>query len=263
MLGQPQDCDAVEVAQVPGALLGELWELQRGERRRVNRVNATKEKRRFITHECGGNCGHTGSWNKRVRASLEEEKKTNLGQVGLVEVNQSGREVNSVPVSDDQNEIVVVTLDSGAYNTVGPPKVGTRFPVQPTNASKEGRHYRAANGSVIKNYGQRVITGKNEHGKQVGLPIQVADVNKVLGSAREMLESGNRVVMDRGAQGRSCSYIEHKATGRKTAVHERNGAYQFNIAIPKGKGEEVSVVQQRESVQGFPRQGTLEADLFY
>ena len=97
----------------------------------------------------------------------------------------------------------------------------------------------------------------------MGLPIQVADVNKVLGSAREMVEAGNRIVLDRDAQGRSCSYIEHKSTGQKTAVHEKNGAFQLNIIIPKGKGEEVSAVQEREADQGFPRQGTLEADLFY
>ena len=129
--------------------------------------------------------------------------------------------------------------------------------------TKTGKHYRAANGSAIRNYGQRVVRGTNENGTPVSLPIQVADVNKVLGSAREMLETGNRIVLDRDEQGRSCSYIEHKSSGQKTAVHEKNGAFQFNIIIPKGKGEEVSSVQEREACQGFPRQGTLAADLFY
>ena len=64
-------------------------------------------------------------------------------------------------------------------------------------------------------------------------------------------------------QGRGCSYIEHKAAGLKTAVHERNGAFQFNITIPKGKDEEGDAVQVKVEEQGFPRQGTLEADLFY
>ena len=53
--------------------------------------------------------------------------------------------------------MVTVTLDSGAYNTVGPRKVGSYFPIKPTEASQTGKHFSAANGTVIKNYGQRVI----------------------------------------------------------------------------------------------------------
>ena len=76
-------------------------------------------------------------------------------------------------------ETVVVTVDSGAYNTVGPKHVGAHFDVKPTEASKAGRGYSAANGSIIKNYGQRVIVGKDGSGTTVSLPIQVADVKKV------------------------------------------------------------------------------------
>ena len=95
------------------------------------------------------------------------------------------------------------------------------------------------------------------------MPTQVADAYKVLGSVREMVEAGNRIVLDRDEQGRGASYILHKASGKTTAVHERGGAFQFNIAIPKGKDGEVDAVHAREEEQGFPRQGTLEADLFY
>ena len=48
----------------------------------------------------------------------------------------------------------------------------------------------------------------------------------------------------------------------KNAFHGRNGSFQLDIAIPKGKGVEVDAVQGRESELGFPRQGALEADLF-
>ena len=61
-------------------------------------------------------------------------------------------------------ETVVVTVDSGAYNAGGPKHVGTHFDVKPTEASKAGRRYSAANGSIIKNYGQRVIVGQDESG---------------------------------------------------------------------------------------------------
>ena len=108
-----------------------------------------------------------------------------------------------------------------------------------------------------------MITGRNESGFPVVMPIQVADVNKTLGSAREMLEAGNRVVLDRDSNGRDCSYIEHKATGRKTAVHERNGAFQFNIVVPRDKEAKVDEIEAVNAQEGCPRQGTLETDLFY
>eukprot|EP00959_Pyramimonas_sp_CCMP1952_P122065 2551636-Pyramimonas_sp.AAC.1 len=62
-------------------------------------------------------------------------------------------EINAVPPLSATHETIVVTVDSGAYNTVGPPKVGTHFPIKHAD-------------------GQRVITGKNEHGNAVSMPIQ-------------------------------------------------------------------------------------------
>ena len=66
-----------------------------------------------------------------------------------------------------------------------------------------------------------------------GASHRIAGVNKVLGSAREMVEAGNRVVLDRDSYGRGCSYIEHRSTGRKTAVKEVNGAFQFQVVAPR------------------------------
>ena len=95
------------------------------------------------------------------------------------------------------------------------------------------------------------------------MPIQVADVNKVLGSVREMVEAGNRDVFDRDPNGRSCSHVGHKSTGKRTTIHERNGTFQFNIVVPKPSGSAVTKVTEVNSTEGFPRQGTLEVDLFY
>ena len=155
-------------------------------------------------------------------------------ELSLVEVNAESPEVNAVPkVNADRNyETLTVTVDSGAYNTVGPPTAGTYFKIEQSKASHAGQHYRAANGSTIKNYGQRVVSGSNENGKKVSLPIQVADVNKVLGSVREMVNVGNRVVFDKDSNGKCCSYVEHKPTGHKTDIYERNGTFQFELKTP-------------------------------
>eukprot|EP00959_Pyramimonas_sp_CCMP1952_P249251 5210180-Pyramimonas_sp.AAC.1 len=95
------------------------------------------------------------------------------------------------------------------------------------------------------------------------MPIQVAGVNKVLGSVREMVNAGNRIVFDKDLNGRSLSPIMNKATGKCTTIHERNGTFQFNIMVPKGPVEAVKPKSEANAAEGFPRQGTLEADLFY
>ena len=127
------------------------------------------------------------------------------------------------------------------------------------------KNYSAANGSVIRNFGQRVITGKNDNGATMTMPIQVAEVNKVLGSVREMVEAGNRAVLDRDNEGRPCSYVLHKASGHKTAIHERNGTFQFDLKIPKGV--HLSSVEDNAAEgskpQGFPRPGTLVEEIFH
>ena len=63
--------------------------------------------------------------------------------------------------------------------------------------------------------------------------MQVAEVTKPLGSVRAMVKAGNRVVCDDGD-----SYIVNKATGVKTAIEDRNGAFVFDIWVPKGSGEQ-------------------------
>ena len=70
----------------------------------------------------------------------------------------------------------------------------------------------------------------------MSMPIQVAGVSKVLGSVREMVDSGNRVVFDKDANGKCISYLECKATKVRTAIHERNGTYKFDES-PKEKEE--------------------------
>ena len=111
-----------------------------------------------------------------------------------------------------------------------------------------------------------MVTGLNDSGAKIGMPIQIADVNKVLGPVREMVESGNKVVFDTDTEGQPCSFVEHKASGKKTAIRHRNGTFQFDIRVPKGNGRDVTKVQEvaeSQSNEGFTRPGTLEADLFY
>ena len=173
-------------------------------------------------YACGVNCSHesykTTKPAKPKKTQPNQEPKSwfqKYAELSLVEMGAGIPEVNAVPKTEQDSsfEIISVTVDSGAYNTAGPPKVGTHFMINPAEASSAGRHYRAANGSVIRHYGQRVVTGRTEEGTLVSMPIQVADVGKVLGSVREMVNHGNRVAFDKDPNGPSISYLESKSTG--------------------------------------------------
>ena len=99
----------------------------------------------------------------------------------------------------------------------------------------------------------------------MSMPIQVADVKRAFGSARELVDACNRIVFDKGANGKCISYPECQATGVKTAIHERNGTFQFDIEAPRRKGGGVEEARSQETArtEGFTRQGTFMADLFY
>ena len=67
------------------------------------------------------------------------------------------------------------------------------------------------------------------------MPIQAADVLKILASVFQMVKSGNRVVFDSEDDGGS--YVTHKATGRRTKMKEENGSFVFWLRLRKRKGE--------------------------
>ena len=109
-------------------------------------------------------------------------------------------------------------VDSGAIDTVGPKSVGRAFAMKETKASKSGKNYVAANGSVIKNHGERPTTAETENGLKVSMPMQVADVKKVLMSTHKMNETGLKVVLDG-----SNSFFVEKQSGKSTPIEYENG----------------------------------------
>ena len=57
---------------------------------------------------------------------------------------------------DEEGETIEVTVDSGAMDTVGPRSAGAGFETYETEASRNGKNFRAANGTFIRNYGEKV-----------------------------------------------------------------------------------------------------------
>ena len=88
------------------------------------------------------------------------------------------------------------------------------------------------------------MDAQTREGHQVKLPIQAADVLKILVSIFQLVHSGNRVVFDSVDSGGS--YIEQKSTGKRTKMHEKGGNFVFYLKVRKAKGS--------TEPQGFRRQ---------
>ena len=117
-------------------------------RKRRSRLNLTA-----CYHACDGDCNHglTPPPPKNAQPPVTLKPKSwfqQYAELNLVETEATNLEVNAVPKAgqDVDYEIITVTVDSGAYNTVGPPKTGTYFDLTPTEASARGRHYLMAFG---------------------------------------------------------------------------------------------------------------------
>ena len=82
------------------------------------------------------------------------------------------------------------------------------IPLRPTEASKTGKSYMAANGSKIANFGEKKVVGYTDDWTGISMTMQCADVRKTLASVHRMNQGGNKVILD-GVS--SC--ILHKATG--------------------------------------------------
>ena len=65
-------------------------------------------------------------------------------------------------------------------------------------------------------------------GRKFGMTFQIANVTKPLGSVRAMLGAGNKVIFQKGN-----SYIEDTSGRAKTPIEERNGAFVFDLWMPK------------------------------
>ena len=141
------------------------------------------------------------------------------------------QEIGSVAHVDGQWERIAVKIDSGAIDTVMPPAVGKHFNTIQTEMSQRGPGFRAANGSPIKHYGQRILRGVGDQYQPLNMTAQVADVKTTLGSVNQMLKAGNLVHFETG----NC-YIENMRTGRKTKIEEKGGTFEVGIWVPMGKG---------------------------
>ena len=113
-----------------------------------------------------------------------------------------------------------------------PKDTAPAFKTSPTEASAKGIGFVAANGTRIRNYGEKKVIGYTSEGEGVSMRMQCADVKKTLASVHRMNQGGNVVVLD-GTK----SYMVNKKSGTKTRIKYENGQYVFDLWVPVNEKE--------------------------
>ncbi len=103
-----------------------------------------------------------------------------------------------------------ITMDSGAHHNVMPRRLA-RGKIRPSEGSRRGMNYVAANKGKIPNEGETDFEFTTAEGIKQSWPFQIAEVNKALGAVSDHDDNAFRVVFDKDMDtGIDCSYMLHK-----------------------------------------------------
>ena len=114
-----------------------------------------------------------------------------------------------------------------------------------TTKSVENRTYTAANGSAIKNEGEKVVSMVTRRGDWKSMKFQMCNVTRPLASVHKICEKGHSVVFNPSWDRRGSFILDHGA-GDKTWLTAKDGVFALETKIAPAK-------YQRKP--GFTRQG--------
>ena len=196
----------------------------------------------YKNKNCGTGCeaedcsGHLGM-TKPMRRTLDAwmPRRVELGNrwsIFGVDEEEEEAEVEMIgQVEEDVQEVVEVTIDSGAARSVWPrKKKGV------TRRKIAGRlpKLRAANGTEIKVEGEATLNFEM-NGKRCGMTFLDSDVKKPLGAVSAMEDAGNTVVFSR-KWGR---YIENDETGERIMMDRVKGTYVMKVNAMDEEGKKI------------------------
>jgi len=130
-------------------------------------------------------------------------------------------------VTDDKiDNGLTITIDSGASENVIGAEMAPRVRIRPSQGSREGVRYVAANGESMPNRGEKHIQVLTSEGHKCVLNMQVTDVKKPLMSVARICDAGHEVVF-----ASSGGYIRHCSTGQLTNFDRVDNVYRLKVEV--------------------------------
>ena len=140
-----------------------------------------------------------------------------------------------------QNDIPFeVFLDSGAAEHVSDSVDAPGYSVAPSEGSKAGKAFIAANGGRIPNRGEMTLSLKTESNQKINSTFQVCQTNRPLWSVGKICDSGYSVTFDAEK-----AVVTQKTSGKPMCTFQRQGGL-YVASLRLNKPEEPS---------SFTRQG--------
>ena len=142
-------------------------------------------------------------------------------------------------------------MDSGAAANVMPRRmVRNKTKIRPSPGSRAGVHYVAANNGRIPNEGEVDFEFYTSEGHMEMLCMQIAEVNKTLGSVSYLVDRGYKIVFDKCERtGRDLSSMVHKKTGVATRFRRERNVWVLDAYVASNTGSGGG------AAEGFSRQG--------
>ena len=209
----------------------------------INGVDGQGETSKDESVELGGGKGEVSSneWNYENEIgfghvwgySMEYDKSEYMEPIKPSDEQQQVKQRNKIcrdifNVKDESWEKVTFIGDSGAVDHVVSKDTAKAFKVHPTIASKAGINFRAANGGVIKNFGQKQLYGFTNENDEFRTNVQVTDAQRNLASFGKMVKQGNDVILSEKG-----SFIKNQKTGKVINLNMKNGCPTFDMWIKR------------------------------
>jgi hypothetical protein len=125
---------------------------------------------------------------------------------------------------------VTATVDSASADHVSPEEEFKGFKMEPSEGSKQGKGYVAANGQKVPNLGQKRTEVMTDDGKKLSVTWQITKVTKPLLSVDRLVEGGNEVSLTR-----SFPYIKSK-DGWLTPLRRKNRMFEVDLWVKDDEG---------------------------
>ena len=146
-------------------------------------------------------------------------KKLELNHCGVQQVEIQG-------VSKSRRK-VMITVDSGAAESVTSEQNLPEIPTRPSARSRGGVEHVNANGSTMPNRGEKLVPVKIRGRGQCALKLQVTDAQRTLSSVSKVCDGGHEVVFRSDG-----GFIRHVETNRKVGEFQRvNGVYRMEVEV--------------------------------
>ena len=115
---------------------------------------------------------------------------------------------------------VSAIMESGSAVCVAPQNIARNTPLMETESSRQGQTYHTADGGVIKNRGEKIVTMYSERCDQFRARYQITDVTRPLNSVSRIRDQGNNVLFTQTG-----GWIIKHETGRYTWFPREHGVY--------------------------------------